>query len=297
MKINTIIAIVLLLSTTLFANERTNSLEGSQVDGGLTLRAGLFFPDRNALDMFDYFMTLNGEMPFAEIEARVISEIESRLDGRNAKSAIAFWQTYLGYLDEIESVERMASKHEETYVWDMAQQLNDLWTLRRSHFGDELATRLFAEDEAIDTLKLARMQVEVSGKRVDPHWREQIRALEEAQPEYAKVATERALLPSRIRAFTQKLRAEGLSEAEVQEQRAQAFGTSVNARLTELEERRAAWNARIEALVASIDSESSKRRLTPEAREDLAQTLIRQQFTSEPEQIRASAILRMRGQL
>lgn len=281
------------------AGERTLSLQGSEIDGGFTVRAGTFFADQHALDLFDYFMTLNGEVPFSEIEARVLGEIDSRLDERNAKAARAFWQQYLGYLDDIDTVERMASSDEATYVWDMAQQLNDLWQLRRQHFGEEVANRLFAADESMDALKLARLEAKSqakSQKRIDPFWRAEIQALEEQQPEYAKQAFDRATLPARIRAFTTALQAQGLSETEIQAQRAEAFGDDVNARLSKLEQRRAAWQSRIDSLVNEIDTQANKRQLDPAQRDALAASLVAERFQTEAEQLRANAILRMRTQ-
>lgn len=290
------LTLVLLSLSIAFASELETSLRGSQIDGGFTVQDGLFYPDRNALDLFDYFMTLNGEQPFEAIQARVMKEIDARLDGQNAKAARDFWQTYLGYLDEIHTVERVASAHEATYVWDMAQQQNDLWQLRRAHFGDAIADRLFADDEAVDSLKLARLEAR-NQKMIDPLWRAEIQALEADQPEAAKVAFDRATLPSRIRAFTEGLRAQGLSEAEIEVQRAEAFGVEVNERLSKLEARRAAWQARIDSLVSEVDMQSNKRRLTPVERRDLTDEMVSKRFETEAEQVRARAILRMRGEL
>lgn len=294
--------LVVLLSLSLFTSAMAieleeTSLRGSQVDGGFTVRAGAFYADRNALDLFDYFMTLNGEVAFEQIDGLVRDAIDARLDVRNAKAAYAFWQTYLGYLDQIHTVERLASKDQATYVWDMAQQLNDVAELRNRHFGEEVAARLFADDEAIDALKLARLQAKESGKRIDPFWRDQVESLEADQPQVNKVAFERATLPARIRAFTAALREQGLPEAEIQARRAEAFGEGVNARLSKLEARRAAWNARVESLVQELENQALKRNLSPVARQELVESLVSERFESEPEQLRVRAQLRMRGQL
>lgn len=290
------LAVLALTFSIAFAAELETSLRGSDIDGGFTVQDGLFYPDRNALDLFDYFMTLNGELPFADIQARVMNEIDARLDGQNAKAARDFWQTYLGYLDEIHTVERVASAQEATYVWDMAQQQNDLWQLRRAHFGDAIADRLFAGDEAIDSLKLARLEAR-NQKKIDPFWRAEIQALEDDQPQAAKAAFDRATLPSRIRAFTEGLRAQGLIDTEIQAQRAEAFGVEVNERLSKLEARRAAWKARIDSLVSEVDMQSNKRRLTPAERRNFADEMVSKRFETEAEQIRARAIMRMRGEL
>lgn len=227
------------------------SLEGTQIDGALTLdAAGHFVPTREALDLFNYFLTATGEEPLPALYDRIVHEIETRLPAAAANEAIAFFENYLEYLERVRGLHEAGQIPWQSYETSRATLQN----LRSEIFGADLASTLFQEQDLT-----AQIGIEQYLAANDPNL--------SATARQAKLAQLEAKLPTEIREARAKsraaldahyevsaLRESGASEAEIHTLRSERFGTEAADRLAKLDAERATWNARLEKYRAERDT-------------------------------------------
>lgn len=260
---------------------RPASLRGTEVDGGFLIDDdGHFVPSRDALDLFDYFFVASGEEPEDVIVARIREEIRRRLGPKAAPDALAFLESYLHYRERTRALagDRAAP----------ADTLDALSELRREAFGGD-ADRLFGAEEA--RLRVSLAQREIAG---DPSLDEQekralIDALYAELPPEAQRARRRSMAPARLRADEEDLRRAGATDVEVRTHRAELFGEEAADRLAALDQRRAAWNARVAAYLRERDEVLADPSRPLADREAEAETLLLERFAG-PERLRVRAL-------
>jgi lipase chaperone LimK len=223
---------------------RPRSLRDTEVDGELVADAeGRFLPTRDALRLFEYFLSAYGEEAEDLILERIELEIRRRLSPAAAPDARALLAQYQRYRDAARELE---VGPEPDQVDALEARLAQLRELRREVFGPELAATLFAEDELIAEVAIERRRVLDDPSLGD---RERITRLAEVQarlPEAVRQAELEAMAPLRLHQEEAAARAAGASEGEIQGLRERAVGAEAAGRLSELDRERAEWDRRME---------------------------------------------------
>jgi lipase chaperone LimK len=235
-----------------------SSLRDTEIDGALTLDAdGRFVPDRGALALFDYFLSATGEQPAAALRAHVVAEIERRLPPDAAREAEAFLDRHLAYR---EAARRLGEDERLALGSDLERRLQWLRELRREHFGAALSERLFGDDERAVEIALERQRVAADPALSPEARRARIDALEAELPDAMRRARAAAVLPLRLHRDEAALRAAGADDTTIRALREASVGAEAADRLTALDERRAAWQARVDAYRAEraeLDADAS----------------------------------------
>ncbi|AUX42801.1 lipase chaperone [Sorangium cellulosum] len=260
------------------------SLRGTDVDGAVIVdERGDLVVGPEILALFDYFLSATGEEPAAAIRARIVAAIRERAGGRAADQAVALLDRYLGYREAAGA----AGAAPEV---DPAARLAVLRELRREHFGEADATRLFGDEEregeaALDEARIA------ADPALSPEERDaQIAAVEAALPEHLRAAREAAMRPLAQQVEEQALRAAGASAEQIHAHRVAVVGPEAADRLAELDRQRAAWQERLDTFSeqrAAIAEETTD----PQARRAAEEELLAREFTPE-ERLRVRALLR-----
>ncbi len=263
------------------------SLRDSAIDGALIADAdGHFVPGPEALALFDYFLSATGEEPEAQLRARIVAEIERRLPAPAAREAIAFLDRYLAYRAD---AARAASDDRLAESADLERRLQWIREVRREHFGAELATTLFGDDERAAEIAIAQRRVAADASLSDAEKRAQLDALEAQLPESAREARAASSAPLRLEQAEAALRARGGSDAEVRALREETVGAEAAARLEALDQRRAEWNARLAAYRAARDAVLADPSRDAQAREAAIEDLLARNFDAR-ERIRVRAL-------
>lgn len=218
-----------------------SSLRETEPDGAVTLAAdGSLRYDRALRRLFDYWLSLVGELDHAEIRALLEGWLAERQPPRVVEQAMDAFDRYLRYLREVDRTGAGLGSA------DPAQRLALLKQLRRQVLGAELASAFFAEQEAYEDLTLARWQLSR-----DP-------SLSPAERD-ARLAAAEAALPESLR---QDLQAQRRAEADLAlsrqiddltdpaartEARREAFDAETAARLDQLDAERRQWSERVAA--------------------------------------------------
>ena len=241
------------------------SLRDTEVDGGLGVGPdGRFRPSREALALFDYFLSATGEELPAQTRARIEAEIARRLPPEAAPDALAFFAQYLAYRAE---AEQLAREVRVAGSADLERRLQWVRELRRKHFGAELASTLFGDEERAVEIALERRRVASDASLSESERRAELDALEQELPASVRAAREAATLPARLAEKERALRAAGGGDAELRALREETVGPEAAERLAALDEARAAWTRRIDAYRVERDRVLADPSLDPPTRE------------------------------
>lgn len=263
------------------------SLRGTEPDGALVRDAdGRFVPTRDALDLFDYYLSATGEETDAEIRARIEAAIRARLD--DPAPALTLLDHYLAYRAKV----RELFADPFTASLPLERRLQRIRELRRSHFGAEIAEALFAEEEARWRVDVERLQVLHDPALDEDERADRLAALDAELPAPVREARALATAALTLRRDEAHLRAEGASDAEIDALRESRFGPEAAARLSALDQQRAEWNARVDAYRAERDRVIAEQPDDPEAQAAAIDALRDERF-SGPERRRIEALDRL----
>jgi lipase chaperone LimK len=223
------------------------SLRGTAVDGALELDdLGRFVPTREAIALFDYFLTASGEEPPETIRARIVAEIAARLPPDAADEAVALLDRYLEYralAAELLQSEAGPAGPEEAF--DL------LRGLRAEIFGPDAAGRLFGEEEVYDAVALAQRR-RLRDPALTPAEREELLSqLDLRLPEPLRSTRAATLAPLRLQRHEESLRAAGASAEELRAAREALAGAEAADRLEALDRERAGFEKRMAAYRAA----------------------------------------------
>lgn len=272
---------------------RPRSLRGTRTDGGLAVDAnGRFVPTIDARRLFDYFLTASGEVPDADLAARVRQEIARRLAAEPAREASALFERYLAYRERV----RALATADVPEIDDLETRLATLIALRREMLGPQAADAFFAEEEAdarrmLEVRRIAddtSLSIEERAARVE----EIFAAAEAGLPPEVRETRAAGRLATALRDAEAEIRAGGGGTAEVAAMRERLAGPEAAARLAELDQRRSAWRSRVDAFRAARDRLRSDASLAPEARDAAIARLQEESFTP-PERRRVEALDRI----
>lgn len=220
--------------------ERPQSLIGTDVDGRLNLDpAGRFVLDADAVRLFDYFLTTEGEVD--DVARRALVEREALRLGDSAASVMAWYEAYCEYRRRFDAAIEKAGP-----AADGAELLARVRQARAETVGDH---PLFAEDDRLVEDAIA-MKRAMNGEPGEAARRMQFAAMFMHQSEADAIASRAARAPEALREMEATLRATGASPDAIRALRVERVGAAAADRLAALDARRAAWQARVDAFAA-----------------------------------------------
>ena len=217
------------------------SLHGTDADGALRLAAdGRFVADEDAIQLFDYVLTTEGEVSDDELHLLVQAEARKQLPTAEVAEVETAFSEYMTY--RLESAEILASGDDPAIIEAKLIALHaeavktlpgiaaDLPRLQRA-----MALRAVASDSSSKSAETEHATV----TRIEAEMTPVGDALANAE---AREASRRALT---LRTETRELQASGASDAELHAARVARVGTEAAGRLAQLDARRAEWQRRV----------------------------------------------------
>jgi lipase chaperone LimK len=269
------------------ARRLPRSLRGTEVDGGLTLDAdGRFVADRDAVAMFEYFLTAVGEESYEDVVARITAEIGVRLPADAADGALAFLTQYLDYRT------RAGTLVDVGEPVALAQGFERLRALRREVFDEPLASELFGEEERHAAVTLLQREIATDPDLDDETRRALIEQAFDALPAEHREARARATAHLDLARAQAKLLDEGAGADDIRHERERRFGEDAADRLEALDRRRAEWNARVADYRGARERIDGDASLSDADKGRLVEELLDDAF-SDSERTRVEALDRM----
>jgi lipase chaperone LimK len=216
----------------------TGSLRGTAVDGDVRFDAGgALVLDAELRRLFDYHLSLIGELDLRGIRERLRQTLAARLDPARVEIVLAHFDRYTDYLN---ALPRSAVAAES----DPARRLDALRRLRRERLGEAMATGFFAEEEALAELTVRRMAIAEDPTLDADRKREALAALDREAGYTARAAAE---LP----ALAESIERSARTAADRDAARRAQWGEDAAQRLAALDAERADWEARVRRYAAA----------------------------------------------
>src|SRR5699024_6788586 len=151
------------------------SLQGTEVDGEIIIDENKQLVVTEGLRrLFDYFLSALGEEDEAVVYARVESYIRSHTPEPAASQAMKIFDQYIAYLKAVPARESsdvklqlQATKNGELDLRVVAQQQQDVATLRQQHFGKKTTTALIGPEQEYEEYIMAMVKINQDKQMAD----------------------------------------------------------------------------------------------------------------------------------
>ena len=229
------------------------SLQGTDIDGEIIIDENKRLVVTEGLRrLFDYFLSALGEENENTIYARVDSYIRSHTPEPAASQAVAIFEQYVAYLKGIPEIEKkygnlqlQATQGGTLDLSVVAQQKQDLATLRQQHFDKETILAFFGAQDEYDDYSMEMVKIN------------QNQQLSDSQKEAAKQdyisrmpdnttkdnLTQQANL-NELMTRTEQMQAKGATAEELYNMRRELVGAPAAARLAQVDQADADFDQR-----------------------------------------------------
>ncbi|HEY2509519.1 MAG TPA: lipase secretion chaperone [Polyangiaceae bacterium] len=172
------------------------SLRGTDVDGTLQVLAdGRFVANAEAVRLFDYLLSTEGEVPADAIRTRLADEAHRRLSPAEAARAIALFDRYVAYRRGGDVRTPKGTRG------DYRGALEASHAARVAAFGEEDARRMFGQDEALARASIVEAEALTSDAGDDERARRVAAAEEGLPPEIRAMHERRAAEAAQVAAL------------------------------------------------------------------------------------------------
>jgi lipase chaperone LimK len=266
------------------------SLHDTEVDGGFELDAdGNLIISHRIRQLFDYFLSAQGEESLATIVQRLRAYIHNTLTGDAAAEAEQLLESYIGYLDDVAALDSSVTPGQPIDPAQLRAQKEQLAAIRAGRFDAVANEAFFAEEEAYDRYTLARLEVMQDENLSADERASRLAALENQLPPELQESMRDITRYQDLQTLTQEWQETDGSPVNLQQMRENLVGREAAERLAKLDQERAQWQQRVDswlrergAILANTGiSETDKERQIDAARSRLF---------NEQEQIRVRSL-------
>ncbi|MBK8256447.1 MAG: lipase chaperone [Polyangiaceae bacterium] len=216
------------------------SLEGTDVDGGYDVDgSGHLVLGPRVIALFDYFFSASGEESETALRARIEEYTRAALSEPALGEALSLLDRYMAYRAAGRGVHLPPGA-------GAAERLQAIRDLRRKHFGAD-ADALFGIEERMADAALAKSAAQSDSSLSADEKEDSFAQADLTLTEAAREARAQATSILTLRADEAALRADGAGEDAIARYREAQWGTEAAGRLAELDRKRAAFQARVEA--------------------------------------------------
>ena len=221
------------------------SLQGTDVDGEIIIDENKQLVVTEGLRrLFDYFLSALGEENENTIYARVDSYIRSHTPEPAASQAVAIFEQYVAYLRGIPEIEKkygtlqlQATQGGTLDLSVVAQQKQDLATLRQQHFDKETIVAFFGAQDEYDDYSMEMVKINQNQQLSDSQKEAAKQDYISRMPDNSTKAnlTQQANL-NELMTRTEQLQAKGATAEELYNMRRELVGAPAAARLAQVDQ-------------------------------------------------------------
>lgn len=225
------------------------SLQGTAVDGELAVdENGNLVVTAQLRRFFDYFLSARGEVSEAEIDRAVHRALGEKLPPAAAEEGGLLWERYQRYG---EAGRALAASAEALGELPLRDRLERVAALRREIFGGAYAEALFGEEERVQRVDLARMEIQQDPTRTPAEKAEALAQLEQELPPHVREARQQSAVLEQLALLEASA---GHDAQALLAERAALVGQAAAERLAHLDDARRAWNDRLAAFQQQLNA-------------------------------------------
>lgn len=246
---------------------------------------GNLVADEDLRTLMDFFLALDGEKDLAQIRALFLAAAAAQCDPACVDAVAAIFDQYQAYLAAMESQQPELSGTD-----DLQARLQAVSSLRQQLLGQELASGLFAYEEAYDTYRINQWAIRNDANLSAGEQQQQLDILRASAPPGLQEREQQNRRLHQARQLRQKM---GSNTAELYAARIDLLGQDAADRLQQLDQQRAQWDQRYQ----QYRQELTALQTSNISEQDQAQqvTALRQRHFSGSESTRVEALDRING--
>lgn len=226
-----------------------SSLRGTEVDGRLHVDAqGNLIISEDLRRLFDYFLSTQGEEPLSASIARLEQHLAANLQQPALAQALNLLNSYLAYKAALAHLEQDFPRQNSLQA--LREREQRLQQLRSQWFSREQQQALFGLEQLYQDFTLARLSLLHDNSLDADAKAAAVEQLRLQQPEELQ-ALLNVQLHQDLRRQSQALQAQGGDSRALRALRMEMVGPQATARLEALDQRRAQWQARLQAYQAA----------------------------------------------
>ena len=262
------------------------SLHDTEVDGGFELDAnGNLIITNRIRQLFDYFLSAQGEESLPTIVKRLRAYIHSTLSGDAAAEAEQLLESYIGYLDDVAALDSAVTPGQAINPAQLRAQKQQLEAIRAGRFDAITNDAFFAEEEAYDHYTLSRLEVMQDENLSAEQRASRLAALENQLPPELQESMRDITRYQDLQTLTEEWQESDGNPANLQQMRENLVGREAAERLAKLDQERAEWQRRVDNWLREREAILSNAGLS-EADKERQIDAVRDRLFSEQEQIR-----------
>lgn len=266
------------------------SLHDTEVDGGFELDAdGNLIITNRIRQLFDYFLSVQGEESLATIVQRLRAYIHHTLSGDAAAEAEKLLEDYIGYLDDVAALDSTVTPGQGIDPIQLRAQKEQLAAIRAGRFDAVANDAFFAEEEAYDRYTLARLEVMQDENLSADERASRLAALENQLPPELQESMRDITRYQDLQTLTQQWQETDGSPANLQQMRENLVGREAAERLAKLDQERAQWQQRVDSWLREREAILSNAGIS-EADKERQIDAARNRLFNEQEQIRVRSL-------
>ncbi len=262
------------------------SFSGTDVDGVFQIDAnGHLIITDDIRRIFDYFLAATGEEPLSTSIERLQAYIASQLESPARERALALLTQYLDYKTQVATLEQNQAPLSSLDA--LRQRELSVQALRAGIFGQEAHLAFFGQEEGFNLFTLQRLAIQNNPNLDSEAKAAAIDQLRASLPE----ELQDAILPqlqNELRQRTAELQRTGAGPEQIRQLRQQLVGAEATTRLEALDQRRQAWNQRVQDYLSEKARIDSHPGLTDRDKADAITRLAEDRF-EEHERLRLGA--------
>jgi lipase chaperone LimK len=266
------------------------SLRDTEVDGGFELDAnGNLIISHRIRQLFDYFLSAQGEEPLPRLLQRIRAYIHHTLSGEAALAAEKLLDDYVGYMNEVATLDAPAQPGQPIDPSMVAIHKEQLYALRASLFDAEAHEAFFAEEEAYDRYTIERLALLQDDSLTSEERARQLAALQQTLPPSLQASLHELNQYQDLRAVTEQWQQQDGNPATLRQIRESLVGAEAADRLQQLDAERSEWDSRMNQWLNTRAALLANTSLSEQDRTSQIDTL-RNRYFSEQEQLRVKAL-------
>ena len=266
------------------------SLHDTEVDGGFELDTdGNLIISHRIRQLFDYFLSAQGEESLATIVQRLRAYIHNTLTGDAAAEAEQLLESYIGYLDDVAALDSSVTPGQPIDPAQLRAQKEQLAAIRAGRFDAVANEAFFAEEEAYDRYTLARLEVMQDENLSADERASRLAALESQLPPELQESMRDIARYQDLQTLTQEWQETDGNPANLQQMRENLVGREAAERLAKLDQERAQWQQRVDSWLQEREAILSNAGLS-DADKERQIDAARNMLFNEQERIRVRSI-------
>lgn len=266
------------------------SLHDTEVDGGFELDAdGNLIITNRIRQLFDYFLSAQGEESLPTIVQRLRAYIHNTLSGEAAAEAEQLLENYIGYLDDVATLDSTVTPGQAIDPAQLRAQKAQLAAIRAGRFDAVANDAFFAEEEAYDRYTLARLEVMQDENLSADERASRLAALENQLPPELQESMRDITRYQDLQTLTREWQETDGNPANLQQMRENLIGREAAERLAKLDQERTQWQGRVDSWLLEREAILSNTGIS-EADKERQIDAARNRLFNEQEQIRVRSL-------